>query len=45
MTDNYKKDYNNSIDQINNDICRFASKLHIDDKFGKFKKKDAYILF
>ena len=45
ITDNYKIDYNNTIDQINNDTCSFASKLHIDDKLGKFKKKDAYILF
>ena len=44
ITDDYKIDYN-TIDQINKDTCRFASKLHIDDRLGKFKKKDAYILF
>ena len=42
--DNYKIDNNNTIYQINNDTCRFASKLHIEDRLGKFKKKDAYIL-
>ena len=45
ITDNYKIDYNNTIDQINNDTCRFASKLYIEDRLGEFKKKDAYILF
>ena len=41
ITDNYKTDYNDTIDQINNDTCKFASKLHIEDKLGKFKKEDA----
>ena len=45
ITDNYKIDDNNTIDQINNNTCKFASKLHIEDRLGKFKKKDAYILF
>ena len=45
ITDNYKIDYNNTIDQINNDTRRFANKLHIENRLGKFKKKDAYILF
>ena len=45
ITDNYKLDYNNTIDQINRDTCNFANKLHINDRLGKFKKKDAYILF
>ena len=45
ITDKYKIDYNNTIDQINKDTCRFASKLHTDDRLGKFKKKDACILF
>ena len=45
ITDNYKIDYNNTIDQINKDTCSFASKLHINDRLGKFKKKEAYILF
>ena len=45
ITDNYKIDYNDTVDQINNDTCRFSSKLHIEDRLGKFKKNDAYILF
>ena len=44
ITDNNKIDYNNTIDQINKDTCSFASKLHINDRLGKFKKKDVYIL-
>ena len=43
--DNYKIDKDNTIDQINKDIGNFASKLHINDRLGKFQKKDAYILF
>ena len=35
----------NTIDQINNDTSRFANKLYIEDRLGKFKKKDTYILF
>ena len=45
VTDNYEIDYNNTIDKINKDTCSFTSKLPIDDRFGKFKKKDAHILF
>ena len=45
ITDNYKIEYNNTIDQTNNDTYRFVSKLLIEDSFEKFKKKDAYILF
>ena len=45
ITGDYKIDYNNTIDQINKDTCSFASKLLTDDRLGKFKKKDAYILF
>ena len=45
ITDNYKIDYNDTIDQINDDTCKFASELHIEDRLGRFKKKDAYILF
>ena len=45
ITENYKIDYNNTIGQTNNDTCRFASKLHIEDRLGKFKKKNAYSLF
>ena len=45
IMDNYKIDYNNTIDQINKDPCSFASKLHINDRLGKFKRKEAYILF
>ena len=44
ITDNYKIDFNNTINQINKDTCSFDSKLHIEDKLRKFKKKDAYIL-
>ena len=29
ITDNYKIDYNDTIDQINKDTCNFARKLHI----------------
>ena len=43
--DNYKIDKDNTIDQINKDTGNFASKLHINDRLGKFQKKDAYILF
>ena len=39
ITDNYKIDYKNTIDQINNDTCSFASKLHIDDRLGNLKRK------
>ena len=45
ITDNYKIDKDNTIDQINKDTCNFASKQHINDRLGKFQKKDAYILF
>ena len=43
--DDDKIDYNNTIEQINKDTCNFASRLHIEDTLGKFKKKEAYILF
>ena len=39
ITDNYKRDYNNTIDQINNDTYRFANKLHTEDRLGKFKNR------
>ena len=45
ITDNYKIDNDNTIDQINKDTCNFASKLHINDRLWKFQKKDAHILF
>ena len=45
ITDNYKIDKDNTIDQINKDTCNFASKVHINDRLEKFQKKDAYILF
>ena len=45
ITDNSKINNNNTIDQINNDSCKFPSKLLIEKRLGKFKKKDAYILF
>ena len=45
IMDNYKIDKDNTIDQINKDTGNFASKLHINDRLGKFQKKDAYILF
>ena len=41
---NFKIDYKGTICQINNDTCKFANKLHIEDRLGKFKRKDAYIL-
>ena len=45
ISDNYKIDYKDTNCQINNDNCKFANKLHIEDRLGKFKMKDAYILF
>ena len=45
ITNNYKIDYINTIEQINKDTSNFASRLQIEDRLGKFKKKDAYILF
>ena len=45
ITDDYKIDKDNTIDQINKDTCNFSRKLHINDRLGKFQKKDAYILF
>ena len=45
ITDTYKIDHNDTISQINDDILNFANKLHIEDWLGKFKMKDAYILF
>ena len=45
MTDTYKIDHNDPISQINNDTLRFAYELHIEDRLGKFKMKDAYVLF
>ena len=45
IMDNYKIDKDNTIDKINKDTCNFASKLHLNDRLGKFQKKDAYILF
>ena len=45
ITNNYKIDYNNTIEQINKDTSKFASRLQIEDRLGKFKKKEAYILF
>ena len=45
ITNNYKIDYNNTIEQINKDTAKFASRLQIEDRLGKFKKKEAYILF
>ena len=44
ITNNYKIDYINTIEQINKDTSNFASRLQIEDRLGKFKKKDAYIL-
>ena len=43
ITDTYKIDYNYTISQIN--LLKFANKLHIEDRLGKFNMKDAYILF
>ena len=45
ITNNYEIDYNNTIEQINKDTSNFASRLQIEDRLGKFIKKDAYILF
>ena len=45
ITNNYKIDYNNTIEQIDKDTSNFASRLQIENRLGKFKKKEAYILF
>ena len=45
ITNNYKIDYNNTIEQIDKDTSKFASRLQIEERLGKFKKKEAYILF
>ena len=45
ITENYKIDHRDTISQINNDTLKFANKLHIEDRLGNFKMKDAYILF
>ena len=42
ITDHYTIDYKDTICRINIDICKFSSKLH---RLGKFKMKDAYIIF
>ena len=39
ITNNYKIDYINTIEQINKDTSNFASRLQIEDRLGKFKKK------
>ena len=44
IANNYKIDYNNTIEQIDKDTSKFASRLQIEDRLGKFKKKEAYIL-
>ena len=44
ITNNYKIDYNNTIEQIDKDTSKFASRLLIEDRLEKFKKKEAYIL-
>ena len=43
ITDTYKIDHNDIISQIN-DTLKFANKLRIEDRLGKFNMKDAYIL-
>ena len=45
ITDTNKIDYKDTISQINEDSLKFANKLHIEDRFGKFNLKDAFILF
>ena len=45
INDTYKIDHNDTISEINDDTLKFANKLHIEDRLGKFKMKDAYILF
>ena len=40
ITNNYKIDYNNTIEQIDKDTSKFASRLQIEDRLGKFKKKE-----
>ena len=45
ITNNYKIGYNNTIEKIDKDTSIFTSRLQIEDRLGKFKKKEAYILF
>ena len=44
ITNNYKIDSNNTIQQINKDTSNFASRLQIEDRLGKFKKKEFFYL-
>ena len=40
-----KIDYNDTISLINDDNLKFANKLYIEDRLGKFSMKDSYVLF
>ena len=37
ITNNYKIDYDNTIEQIDKDTSKFAGRLQIEDRLGKFK--------
>ena len=39
ITDTYKIDYNDPISYINDDTLKFANKLHIGNRLGKFNMK------
>ena len=45
ITEKYKLDQNNIIDQINKDTYNFTNKLNIKNKIGKLNRKIAYIIF
>ena len=45
ITEKYKSDQDNIIDQINKDTYNFTNKLNIKNKLGKLNRKNAYIIF
>ena len=45
ITESYKLDHSDTITQINRDTAKFARKVNMIDRVGKFEEKCAYILF
>ena len=45
ITDTYKIDHNDIISQINDGSLKISNKLHSEDRIGKFKMKNACMLF
>ena len=45
ITEKYKSDQDNVIDQNNKDGCNFTNKLNIKNELGKLNRKDANINF